>query len=73
MNYHKQVYKRISFLLLCALTYGNAFAQQPEKKVKTVEVNIRVVNELGKQIPEAEIVVGEGFIHSETEDRKSVV
>lgn len=67
MNYHKQVYKRISFLLLCALACGNVSAQQPEKKVKSVEVSIRVVDESGKQIPAAEIVVGEGFIHSETD------
>lgn len=66
MNYHKQVYKRISFLLLCALAGGAVVAQKPKKEVKTVEVSIRVVNESGKQIPEAEIVVGEGFIHSET-------
>jgi TonB-linked SusC/RagA family outer membrane protein len=62
-------YRSISLLLLCVvLTVSLAAQDKKEKKAVTISVNIKVTDENGNAFPHAQVVVGEGLIHAETDD-----
>ena len=55
--------------LLCTLLSGSIIAQdKQEKKI----INLKVVDESGAGIPRANVVVGEGMIHIETDENGSL-
>ncbi len=56
-------------LLLCVFITGPIGAQKKsEKKVVTISVSLKVVDDNGSPIPKAKVVVGEGLIHAETDE-----
>lgn len=69
MNYQIPIYKKISFLLISIFICGISFAQEKEKKNKNIDVYIQVMDETGQPIEKSAIVVGEGFIHAETNQK----
>lgn len=68
MNLYKRLYSitGIGLILLFITGYGRVSAQEKEK-TKVIELTIQVVNESDKAVPDAEIVVGEGFSHGSTD------
>jgi TonB-linked SusC/RagA family outer membrane protein len=77
MRYYNILCRKIIYagiLLLCVLITGTLNAQdQKEKKAKQlVEVSLKVVDENGTAISKAQVVVGEGIIHAETDENGSV-
>jgi TonB-linked SusC/RagA family outer membrane protein len=71
MRFYQISYKKlifISFSLLCMLFSNESNAQRKaEKKGSTINVNLKVVNESGTVIPNAQVVIGEGLKHTETD------
>lgn len=68
-----QKFRFIGMLLLCLLFLGTVQAQKKEvKKIKASIIRLRVTDENDKAIPGAQVVVGEGIIHTET-DEKGIV
>jgi TonB-linked SusC/RagA family outer membrane protein len=64
-----QKYRYAGILLLCILFTGTIDAQRKqEAKPIPVSVNLKVVDEAGTAIPDAQVVVGEGIIHAETDE-----
>ena len=56
-------------LLLCVFIAGTINAQnKPEKKVLTISVSLKVVDDNGTPIPKAKVVIGEGVIHAVTDE-----
>ena len=76
MRFHHILFQKFRFigmLLLCLLFLGTVQAQKKEvSKVKTNSISLSVVDENGKAMPGAQVVVGEGVIHTET-DAKGLV
>ena len=72
MRYHNILlkYRTIGIMLLCIILAGSLSAQEKKtaKKVKLVSVSLKVTDENGKAFPKAEVVVGEGVIHAETDE-----
>lgn len=71
MRLYNFKYEKLRFagLLLLCLFIGvpmNAQAQKEKKARQTVDVSIKVVDESGAAIPGAQVVVGEGVLHTET-------
>ncbi|MFA5330488.1 MAG: SusC/RagA family TonB-linked outer membrane protein [Prolixibacteraceae bacterium] len=68
-------YNKGAFLwtfLLSLILIGSASAQEiKEKKVKIVSVNLKVTDENSIVLPNAQIIVGEGLIHAETDTNGS--
>ncbi|MBC8005887.1 MAG: TonB-dependent receptor plug domain-containing protein, partial [Verrucomicrobia bacterium] len=61
-------FRYIVLLLLCMLLSVSIIAQEDaEKKKKATQVTIRVTDENGSPIPNAQVVVGEGIIHAQTD------
>jgi TonB-linked SusC/RagA family outer membrane protein len=71
IRFHNILYRKYSYvgmLLLCILLAGTIDAQKrAETKTQTVSVSLKVVDENGAPIPKAQVVVGEGIIHAETD------
>ena len=63
----------IVFLIICMVISGTISAQgQKEKRVKEkVDLTMKVVDQDGLAIPQAQIIVGEGFIYAETDGNGS--
>lgn len=62
-------YRTIGMMLLCILLAGSLSAQdKTAKKVKTISVSLKVTDENGNAFPKAQVVVGEGVIHAETDE-----
>ena len=62
----------IGTLLLCLLFAGTSLAQDAEKvKAKPVGITIKVTDDSGNAISQALVVVGEGVIHTETDESGS--
>ena len=63
-------YRTIGTILLCLVLAGTLSAQdKAEKKVKMINMNLKVTDENGNPIPKAQVVVGEGLIHAETDEQ----
>ena len=65
-----QKFRFISILLLCILFTGVAHAQKntdKKEKNKAFSVSLNVVDENNNPIPEAQVVVGEGIVHTTTD------
>ena len=66
------VYQKLRFaglLILCIALTGTIYSQeQKEKKVRQmIDVTLKVVDENGNPVPKAQVVIGEGVIHAETD------
>lgn len=62
-------YSFTGLLLACLFLAGNLHAQEKnEVKIKSINVSAKVTDQQGNAIPEASVVVGEGFIHTETDE-----
>ena len=71
-NYVNQPIK-YAWIILLIICSGTVLGQETEKKPRqVVNVTLQVVDETGNPIPEASIVIGEGIIHTNT-DEKGVV
>lgn len=57
----------VFFIFLSLMAWGNISAQAPEKKQKAIAVKMTVTDENGTSLPSAQIVVGEGLIHAQTD------
>lgn len=61
-------YRTIAMMLLCMVLAGSLSAQnKAEKKPKVVTINLKVTDENGKAFPNAQVIIGEGVIHAETD------
>ena len=72
MRFYNIFYQKLRFaglLLLCILLSGTISAQvQREKKIRQkANVTIKVVDESGTPVPNAQVVIGEGIIHAVTD------
>jgi len=72
MKLNKEIYSRYGLLLvalLMLLSAVNLKAQDKPggKKQKSVMVSLKVTDEKGDAIPRAEIILGEGLIHTQTD------
>ncbi len=64
-----QKFRFLIVLLLSVLITGTINAQDnPGKKVMTVSVSLKVVDENGTPVPKANVVIGEGVVHAETDE-----
>ena len=72
MRFHHILFQKIRLfcvLLLCVFITGTISAQdKPGKKVITVSVSLKVVDDNGTALPGAKVVIGEGLIHAETDE-----
>ncbi len=76
MRFHNILfkYRTIGVMLLCVLLAGSLSAQdKTAKKAKTVKITLKVTDENGNAFPKAQVVVGEGLIHAETDEKGSFV
>ena len=63
-----QKYRFIGTLLLCILFAGTSLAQDVEKvKAKPASITLKVTDDSGNALTNAFVVVGEGVIHTETD------
>lgn len=71
MRFHYILFQKFRFIgmfMLCLLFLGTVHAQNKENmKVKMCRVNLQVIDEKGKPIPNVQVVVGEGAIHAESD------
>lgn len=77
MRLNNLIYEKLRFagLLLMCLFIGaplNAQGQREKKVRQTVDVTVKVVDESGVAIPGAQVVIGEGVLHLETNVEGSV-
>jgi hypothetical protein len=79
MRFNNKIYQKIRFVCLlafCLLLSWPVNAQQMAQKQKKVrqliDVTLKVTDENGTPIPKASVVVGEGIIHTETDQNGSV-
>lgn len=71
MRFHNIVlkYRTIGLVVLCFMLTVSVFGQdKTEKKAKTIGVSLKVTDENGNVLPNAQVVVGEGLIHAETDE-----
>ena len=72
MRYHNIFlkYRTIGMLLLCIVMALSLSAQdvKTSKKVKLINVTLKVTDENGKALPKAQVTVGEGVIHADTDE-----
>lgn len=75
MKFHYIKYLKFRYtglLLLCLLLSGNIIAQKKaEKKKKIFEISVKVTDEVGNILPNAQLVIGEGIIHAVTDQTGS--
>lgn len=62
-----QKYRYIGLLLLFILITGTISAQEKVKAAKIISVSLKVTDDNGASIPHAQVVIGEGLIHAETD------
>ncbi len=64
-------YRTIGMMLLCIVLATSLSAQDKKtaKKVKLISISLKVTDENGKAFPKAQVVVGEGVIHAETDEK----
>ncbi len=63
-----QKFRFIGVFLICLLFLGTVQAQKKaNKKLKVSSITLKVTDENGNPMPEAQIVVGEGIIHAQTD------
>ncbi len=73
MRFHHILFQKFRFigiLLLCLPFLGTVYAQDKttrRAKAKAISVSLRVVDESADPISKAQVVVGEGVIHAETD------
>lgn len=77
MRLYNLIYQKLRFaglLILCLVLTGTINAQdQKEKKVRQmIDITLKVVDENGIPVSKAQVVVGEGMIHTETDENGSV-
>lgn len=76
MKLNKEIYSRYGLLLLLLLflSTSNLVAQNKTegKKSKALVVTLKVTDENSVAIPQAEIILGEGMVHTETDQTGSV-
>lgn len=76
MKYHSKLIQKSRFLcvfLLWPLLSGTITAQdKPGGKLVKIIVNLNVVDENESAIPKAKVVIGEGMIHLETDEKGSL-
>jgi TonB-linked SusC/RagA family outer membrane protein len=76
MRFYNLKYWKIKYsfiLMLCILLTGTVYSQTGKNQnTTTATVNIKVIDENGKGIPKAQVVVGEGKIHAETDNLGSL-
>ena len=67
-------FRYISLLLLCVLLAGTMEAQnlKEEKGKHVVTINLKVVDDKGLPLPNAQVVVGEKVIKAESDEKGSV-
>lgn len=64
-----QIYRFIGVLLVCVLLTDTINAQEKaEKRTNEVSVNLKVTDENGNPIPNAQVVVSEGIIRAKTDE-----
>ena len=73
MRFYNIIYQKLKFaglLLLCIALTGTANAQdQKEKKVRQmIDIALKVVDENGNPVSKAQVVIGEGVTHAETDE-----
>ncbi|MCX6222893.1 MAG: SusC/RagA family TonB-linked outer membrane protein [Bacteroidia bacterium] len=71
MRFHNILlnYRIIGLILLCVVLSGSLSAQdKTTKKAKTISVSLKVIDETGNAVPNAQVVVGEGIIRAETDE-----
>src|SRR5450759_1305359 len=72
MRFNHIIFNKCRFfyvLLLCVFITGTISSQNvPGKKVITISVSLKVVDENGTPIPKAKVVIGEGVLHAETDE-----
>jgi TonB-linked SusC/RagA family outer membrane protein len=72
-NKINRAFRQSTILLICLLVTGTLIAQvKPASKAGMVEVTIKVTDEAGAPLPGAQVVVGEGMIHDETDGNGSL-
>ncbi|MCK9638390.1 MAG: SusC/RagA family TonB-linked outer membrane protein [Prolixibacteraceae bacterium] len=73
MRYHNIYlkYRTFGIMLLCILLAGSLSAQDKKsaKKVKLINVTLKVTDENGRAFPKAQVIVGEGVIHADTDEK----
>ncbi len=77
MRFYNILYQKLrvaGLLVFCIAFTGTVYAQeQKEKKARQeVDVTIKVADEAGTPIPKAQVVIGEGVIHTETDENGSL-
>ncbi len=76
MRFYNIIYRKyryIGMLLLCVLLAGTINAQKKaETKATPVSVNLKVVDENGAVVSNAQVIVGEGNIHAVTNETGSL-
>jgi TonB-linked SusC/RagA family outer membrane protein len=76
MRFYHILFKKFRFFLLflpCILLTGLLVAQEKAgTKEKFINVSIKVVDDNGTPVPKAQVVVGEGMIHTETDNVGSI-
>lgn len=62
-------YRAITLIMFCIFLSGTLSAQDTTgKKVKEISISLKVIDENGKAFPKAQLVIGEGIIHAETDE-----
>lgn len=76
MKLIKLLYQKCRFtglLLLCLFLVEKTYAQEnTQTKVNAINISLKVTDEEGKVIPKASVVVGEGLIHTQTDENGEV-
>lgn len=68
ISLHKLLF--ISLFLICSFSTGAVYGQKAaDKKVQRITVDLKVVDDAGNPIPNAQIVIGEGVKHLETDEK----
>jgi TonB-linked SusC/RagA family outer membrane protein len=61
-------------MMLCIILAGNLPAQDKiEKKPKMINITLKVTDENGKPFQNAQVVIGEGVVHAETDEQGSFI
>jgi TonB-linked SusC/RagA family outer membrane protein len=72
MKFDNLLYRKIKYFfafVLCIALTGNLHAQVNKRQnTANTNVSVKIVDESGKSIPEASVVVGEGMIHAQADE-----
>ena len=79
MRFDNVMYWKIKYFCvfaLCVVLTGNLHAHGKQGKQRqntsNTNVSVRIVDETGKSIPKASVVVGEGMLHVEADENGSL-